>query len=118
VIAFWSTTCTACRSELGHLEEAHRHLGPDVAMAGIDVAAGDRSSHGAGALGLARSNGITFPLATDPTGAVAGSFRVTALPYTVILGPRSTVLVRHPGLMTTEQLDYLLESLDPSLDGR
>jgi len=33
----------------------------------------------------------------------------------VILDPTGTVVIRHPGAFTAEQLDYVLNTFDPAL---
>ena len=112
VLNFWASTCTACVGEMPALEQAHRQLGAGVDFVGVDVA--DRASP---ARTFARRAGVTYPLVADRSGVVAGTYGVTALPYTVVVGPAGTVLVRHPGALTTEELVYVLQGLDPSLGG-
>ncbi|WP_298229907.1 redoxin domain-containing protein [Gryllotalpicola sp.] len=110
VINFWASTCTACITEMPSLESEHRALGGKVAFVGVDVA--DKTTAGRT---FARRFGITYPLLSDGDGATAGRFAISGLPYTVVLDPRGTVIIRHPGAFTTGQLDYLLRSLDTSL---
>lgn len=113
VLDFWASTCTACASELPHVEAAYEDLGRSVAFVGIDV-----SDQAAPALRLARRAGLTYPLAADTSGQVAGEYRVSGLPFTVILAPDGTVVTRHPGALSTEQLEYVLQNQDPTLEGR
>lgn len=110
VVNFWSSTCTVCRTELPHIEAAYKSVAGQVAFVGVDVAdsAGPARS-------MASAAGLTYPLVADRHGSASGGEKITGLPYTVILGPSGKVLVRHPGNITTEQLLFVLESLDPSL---
>ncbi|RKR74425.1 redoxin domain-containing protein [Frondihabitans australicus] len=110
VLNFWSSSCAACVRELPALEAEHRALGSSVAFYGVDVS--DPAKAGRA---FAESHRVTYPLGADTSGAVAGAFQVTGLPFTVILGPSGKVVIRHPGAMTREQLDYLLRTLDTSL---
>ncbi len=112
VVNFWSSTCTACRGELPALEQASRALGSRVHFVGIDVA--DNPS---AALRLARQLGVTYPLAVDRSGQVASAYQIPGLPFTAIVSPRGTLEVLHPGPLTTEQLEYIVENLDPALRG-
>jgi len=112
VLSFWASTCTACRQEMPDVERAYRDLGRDVALVGVDVA--DRPD---AAAAIARRLGATYPLVSDAAGTLAGAYRISGLPFTVILGPRGTVLVRHPGDLTTEQLEYVVRSEDQALGG-
>jgi cytochrome oxidase Cu insertion factor (SCO1/SenC/PrrC family) len=110
VVNFWASTCTVCRTELPGVEKAYRFAGSKVDFVGIDVSDG-----AAPARAMAGAAGLTYPLVTDRSGAIAGADRVTGLPFTLILDPTGHVLVRHPGDITAEQLEYLLESYVPAL---
>ncbi|AMM22657.1 hypothetical protein AX769_21215 (plasmid) [Frondihabitans sp. PAMC 28766] len=110
VIDFWSSTCTACIRGIPALEAEHDAVGKQVAFLGIDV-----SDPSASARAFATRYRVTFPLAADTAGSTAGRFAITGLPYTVILNPSGRVVIRHPGAFTTEQLDYLLKTLDTKL---
>lgn len=110
VINFWSSTCTACVQELPRLQSEFKKFGGRVQFTGIDVS--DTTGSG---LAFATHAGVTYPLASDQSGALAGRFQITGLPFTVILDPAGTVLIRHPGAFTAEQLDYVLNSFDPAL---
>ena len=110
VINFWSSSCTACVQELPQLQSEFIKDGSSVGFTGIDVS--DAAGSG---LAFATHAGVTFPLASDAAGTLAGRFQITGLPYTVILDPAGTVLVRHPGSFTAEQLDYVLNTFDPAL---
>ncbi len=112
VVNFWASTCTACVGEMPALEQAHTRLGAAVGFVGVDVA--DRAG---AASAFARRAGVTYPLVADRSGSVAGEYGVTGLPYTVVVGPSGKVLVRHPGALTTEELVYVLQNLDPALAG-
>ncbi|MDO8108028.1 redoxin domain-containing protein [Isoptericola sp. b441] len=105
VVNFWSSTCTACVQEMPALEKAHRDLGDAVSVLGVDVAdPGD-------ARGFARTAGVTYPLLSDAAGTAAGAYRLPGLPFTAIIGPDGTLLVRHAGTFTSEQLEYVMSTL-------
>jgi cytochrome oxidase Cu insertion factor (SCO1/SenC/PrrC family)/thiol-disulfide isomerase/thioredoxin len=110
VVNFWSSTCTACVREMPDLQKEANALNGAVSFVGVDVA--DQTGAAAAA---ARSAGSTYPLVADPDGTTAGRFTISGLPSTVILSPTGKVLLRHPGIFTADQLDYLLRSLDPAL---
>jgi thiol-disulfide isomerase/thioredoxin len=110
VLNFWSSSCTACITELPGFEAVHAMYGNAVDFLGVDVA--DNAALGRK---LAATTGIDYPVGNDATGKVSGSFQVAELPFTVILDPSGKVAIRHPGLFTVEQLAYVLEDLQPSL---
>lgn len=110
VLNFWSSTCTVCRVELPSIEASYRATGSQVRFVGVDV-----SDSPVAARAMAASAHLTYPLVADSKGAASGGERISGLPFTVILGPAGHVLVRHPGNITTEQLTYILQSVDPTL---
>lgn len=110
VLNFWSSTCTACRQEMPHIEAAFKALGNKVDVVGIDV-----SDNRAAAAAFGKQAGATYPLVSDASGSVAGAYQISGLPFTAIVGPRGKLLIRHPGALTTEQLTYVVENLDPAL---
>jgi cytochrome oxidase Cu insertion factor (SCO1/SenC/PrrC family)/thiol-disulfide isomerase/thioredoxin len=106
VLNFWASTCTACVREMPALENEYKAVDKSkVAFVGIDV-----SDNAAAAESFAQRAGTNYPLVADPSGSAAGNFAITGLPYTVILSPDGKVLVRHPGALTQEQLDYIIQS--------
>lgn len=105
VVDFWSSTCTVCRVDLPHLEASYRYAGKRVDFVGVDVS--DPSPPAARA--LAHATGLTFPVVADRDGRAAGGEQITGLPFTVVIGPKGKVVIRHPGELTTEQLDYVLQ---------
>jgi predicted transcriptional regulator len=47
----------------------------------------------------------------DRQGQVAAQYELPGLPYTVVFDPQGKVAIRHPGALTAEQLDYVLNTL-------
>lgn len=110
VLNFWSSTCTICRVELPHIEAAYNFAKSSVAFVGVDVS--DRPGP---ARALAAKAHLSYPLVSDAEGSAAGAEQISGLPYTLILSPTGTILIRHPGQFTTKQLEYLLENYDSAL---
>jgi len=109
VVNFWASTCSACIREMPDLQKAHRTLGESVAFLGIDVA-----DPAGPAAAFARKSGVTYPLLADANGTAAGAYRIPGLPFTAIIGPDGTLLVRHPGTFSAEQLEYIIQTLEHS----
>nr|WP_283810102.1 redoxin domain-containing protein [Leifsonia sp. C5G2] len=109
VLNFWASTCTACVTELPALQKVAQEFSGRAAFLGIDV-----SDQTPSARSLAARSGVTYPLAADADGVIAGRFHITGLPYTVVLDPSGRVLIRHPGAFTAEQLEYILQTLMPA----
>lgn len=110
VLNFWSSSCTACVTELPYFQKVHTMFSGAVNFVGVDVA--DTPALG---MKLVGETGIDYPVANDSTGKASGAFEIADLPFTVILDPAGKVVIRHPGLFTTEQLLYVLEDLQPQL---
>lgn len=108
VLNFWASTCTACVGELADLQKVSAEFAGRVELIGIDV-----SDDIGAARATTRQAGTSYPLAVDANGSVAGAYRISGLPYTVILDPTGHVVIRHPGAFTAEQLEYVLDSLVP-----
>jgi cytochrome oxidase Cu insertion factor (SCO1/SenC/PrrC family) len=106
VVNFWASTCTACVAEMPAMEHAYKDLGRRANFVGIDVADNTRD-----AAAFAAKYGITYPLLSDAAGTASGAYQIPGLPFTAIIGTDGTLLVRHPGAMTAEQLEYVLQSL-------
>lgn len=106
VLNFWASTCTACVDELGAFQKSSAAFNGRADFVGIDV-----SDDPAAARALLRQTGTAYPVGADPDGRAAGRFRISGLPYTVILDPTGHVAIRHPGAFTAEQLEYVLDTL-------
>ena len=106
VVNFWSPDCSLCVSELPAIQRAHEDLGSSVDIVGIDVSDPTRAG-----IGFASRAGATYPQLVDQQGTIAGQYEIPGFPYTVILDPKGKLMVRHPGEMTTQQLEYLLNTL-------
>lgn len=110
VLDFWSSSCTACAAQLDAAEAEHAELGTAVDFLGVDV--DDSTSSGRA---VAADHHVSFPVLSDTKGTQAARFQASSLPYTVILSPNGKVLVRHPGVFTQEELDYVLRTVDKKL---
>ncbi|MFC4245144.1 redoxin domain-containing protein [Gryllotalpicola reticulitermitis] len=110
VINFWASSCSACTTEMPDFQREYGQLDGKVAFLGIDVS--DPTDAGRS---FATKYHVTYPLVADPKGSIAGRFRITGLPYTVILSPQGEVLIRHPGTFTHDELAFVLQDLDTSL---
>ncbi|WP_113718338.1 redoxin domain-containing protein [Arthrobacter dokdonensis] len=106
VVNFWASSCTACVAEMPAMEQSFKDLGKTANFVGIDVADNPRE-----ASAFAAKFGVTYPLLSDAAGAASGAYQVPGLPFTAVIGPDGTLLVRHPGAMTAEQLEYVLQSV-------
>lgn len=105
VLAFWSSWCIPCRTELRQLETAWRARPPGSVILGVDV--DDGSSPAASTV---RSAGVTFDNLIDAESSAANAYRIAGTPTiifvdslgreaAVVIGPTPTAtildLLRH-----------------------
>lgn len=86
VLNFWASWCPPCLAEMPEFERVHRRLGDRVAFLGVN----QRDQPGA-AERLARSTGVTYPLAVDPAGRAFDAFGGLGMPTTVLIRADGTV---------------------------
>lgn len=108
IVNFWASWCIpACVEEFAVLAEALEEYA-DVGLAVIGIVYRDRSE-AARAFGL--EHHATWPLAMDPGEQVAMAYGVFAPPESWLIGPDGTVVSRHIGQFTAEELAEALAQL-------
>jgi peroxiredoxin len=85
VLNFWASWCPPCLAEMPEFQRVHRQLGDRVAFLGVN----QRDQRAAEQ--LARSSGVTYPLAVDPAGRAFDAFGGLGMPTTVLIGADGTV---------------------------
>lgn len=110
VVNFWSSTCSICTQEMPALQRVDSDFKGKVNFVGVDVA-DPRSS----AASFARTLGVRYPLLDDPGGQVAADYRVDALPVTFVISRSGTILARHEGALTRDELVAVLDMDFPGL---
>lgn len=88
------------------LQAAHRHLGGQVDFVGIDVR--DRPD---GAAALLRTIGTSYPQWADPSGRLPGQLGSPGIPISLLVGPDGTIVYRHVGAMTSQQLAAAIKAV-------
>jgi cytochrome c biogenesis protein CcmG, thiol:disulfide interchange protein DsbE len=87
VLNFWASWCPPCVAEMPDFERVHQRLGDRVAFLGVN-----QRDELQAAEQLARSSGVTYPLAIDPTGLAFDAFGGLGMPTTVLIGADGTVV--------------------------
>jgi peroxiredoxin len=102
VLSFVASWCGACGTEAPNLAVYawHEHVTRTPAtILGVVYSDDD-----AAVASFARDYGLTFPVLTDPGGAIANDFAVASPPVTVVLNPAGRVAAVLDGPVTAHQL--------------
>jgi peroxiredoxin len=86
VLNFWASWCPPCLAEMPEFQRVHQRLGDRVAFLGVN-----QRDQLQAAEQLARSSGVTYPLAVDPAGRAFDAFGGLGMPTTVLIGADGTV---------------------------
>lgn len=113
LVNFWATWCGPCVREMPWLAEVRQRIGGGTfEVVGIATAEPDTSV----VARFVRTNPVPYPIAFDPTGAVADAFGgVYAMPTSFLVDPGGTVRYRFLGVIPE---DAPIDSLVASLAGR
>lgn len=104
VINFWASWCTPCRKEMPAFEQVANELGDQVTIIGVTDEADLDAARGA-----AEQAGVTYPLLVDEGLSVQADLGVTGLPATVFVDADGTVVGKHLGAMTEDELTTEIE---------
>lgn len=88
VLNLWASWCGPCRKELPYIQRLHERAGDRVRVLGVDYQDNDPKA----ALKLAAAAGVTYPLVADPKGKIRAPLDVVALPQTVFVDAKGSVV--------------------------
>ncbi|HSY22010.1 MAG TPA: TlpA disulfide reductase family protein [Polyangiaceae bacterium] len=105
VLDFWATWCGPCRAETPILDAlSRRWRDRGVTVVGIDTDTPDQGDPRA----FAQSEGLSYPIVHDETGAVSRRYGVEGLPTLVVISPAGKVVAIRTGLTDDEELERLI----------
>ena len=108
ILNFWATWCDPCREEMPHLQGFSETYGDQVTVLGVDVQ--DAPSN---AEAFVEELGISYDLAVDHDGSYLAETQSVHMPTTLFVDPDGTIVYRHAGYMSYEELEGLaVEHLD------
>lgn len=76
ILVLWETNCSACRSQLAHLQAYYEAMPSDVALLSINV--GEETD--VLVISLLKSRGVTYPVLMDRDGSVAEAYEMLRWP--------------------------------------
>ncbi len=113
VLDFWATWCPPCRTGLPILAEVTDSLKGE----GVVFYAVNEGEDAETIRGFLTQFGLKISVALDTLGTVAGSYRVTGIPQTVIIDKKGVVQTVHVGL-APDPKSRLKEELEAVLAGK
>lgn len=108
VLNFWATWCVPCKAEMPALQALYNEQGAGSTFELLAINMHE-AAEPAAAYGV--ELGLAFPLVVDLDGQIPSSYRVRALPTTVIIDAQGIVRSQHLGSLDHEQLRDLLKAL-------
>ncbi|MBW3574331.1 MAG: TlpA family protein disulfide reductase [Actinobacteria bacterium] len=106
VVNFFASWCVPCVAEMPAFESVHQQRAAEVAFLGVNL----RDSV-ADATALVERTGVTYDIARDPAGELAGALGVVAMPSTVFVSADGTIVATQAGELSAEELRARLEAL-------
>lgn len=105
VLNFWATWCPPCREEMPELQKFVRANGA-VAFYAVNI-----QEPAAKVQGFLDQHGYTMPVLLDSGGSVAQTYRVSAIPTTLVIGKDGIVKYRKTGPVTATELEGVIRGL-------
>jgi cytochrome c biogenesis protein CcmG, thiol:disulfide interchange protein DsbE len=106
VVNFWASWCPPCVAEMPDFERVHWRLGDRVAFLGVN-----QRDQPQAAEELARTTGVTYPLAVDPAGRSFDAFGGRGMPTSVLIRADGTVAEVFAGPLDEQLLVERLRSV-------
>lgn len=103
MINMFSSSCTACRTEMPALEKLHHKLGDSAQLLGVDL--GDSQSIAAK---FVKQTGITYPVVRDPQLLLVNRLDITAQPMTLWVNAQGRIVGHRYGALTPTEMRLAL----------
>ena len=95
---FWTTWCAPCVAELPDIQEVHEEKSVEgLIVLAINIQQGE-STVGA----FIESNGYSFEVGLDASGAIAQAYEVTSIPATFLIDSEGIIRSKKVGMFTSK----------------
>ncbi len=102
MINFWATWCAPCRKEMPLLNDLYnKHKNSGFVLLGVNI---DNTPKNAEK--MAKKLGINFPILFDNSKKVSEAYKVSAMPFTIILDRSGKVNQIHKGYLPGYEKKY------------
>ena len=106
VINFWATWCPPCREEMPELERFAKEYSQSVAFYAVNVQEpGDKVKE------FMSHNKYAMPVLLDGEGVTAKTFRISAIPTTIVTDKDGVIRYRKAGGVTMSELEGVIKGL-------
>lgn len=106
VLNFWASWCPPCRAELPELAQFASKYSRSVQFYAINLQESEEK-----ATGFLKQGGYNLPILFDKDGTVAQTFRVTAIPTTIVIDSKGIIRYRKSGGVTLGELETVIKGL-------
>ncbi len=105
LLNFWATWCGPCRIEMPEFEAIFN----DRKDEGFNIIAVNNAETVAAVQGFREELDLSFPMVMDERATIQNQYNIFSYPSTFILDRDGTILARHFGPLTAEQINELVE---------
>lgn len=106
---FWATWCGPCNMEMPDIQAVYekygKNTGDDVVL-GVASPPSDQSS--VGIRDFLKTNGYTYPVVMDESGAVFYQYSIRSIPMTYIIAPDGSISSTIPGSTNQKTMEALI----------
>ncbi|MEN6567254.1 MAG: TlpA disulfide reductase family protein [Veillonellales bacterium] len=106
VLNFWASWCPPCREEMPEMVEFAGKYGSQVQFYGVNLQEPKEKVNA-----FLQQNHYVFPVLLDKNGTVAQTFRVSAIPTTIVVDSKGIIRYRKTGGVTLSELEGIIKGL-------
>jgi thiol-disulfide isomerase/thioredoxin len=111
VLDMWATWCPPCRASLPHLDKLYQ----SVKDKGVNVFAVNLQEEQEDVEKFVKTTKLTVPVLLDKDGAVAQSYKASAIPQTVVIGKDGKVTKVFVGFGGEETAKEMKEAVEKAM---
>jgi cytochrome c biogenesis protein CcmG, thiol:disulfide interchange protein DsbE len=101
LLNLWATWCGPCRIEIPELQQLHtKYAAQRFKVVGVSVDEGTEAE--ADVRNFVQQEKVTYPVALDPQGKLAGVFETTVLPTSALVDRKGVVVWKSAGTITQD----------------
>ena len=106
IINFWATWCPPCRAEMPELDRFAADHRQDVSFWAVNIQEPEEKVQE-----FLQQHQYSLPVLMDVSGDVAKTFRISAIPTTLVVDGKGVIRLRKSGTISREELEGALKNL-------